>query len=408
MHSSTLSSALDFPAPPPSLTLYWPPLLSGAVGALAILAVGDITAVHLSVAAALLLCGWAAGALNTRHHRRLVKQALNDALNADRAAIRNATINAAASGLEALCLEAVPIWAKQVESSREQTETAIVDLSSRFYGISNRLQETVNASQLAAGDLAGQGGGGALQVLAQSDSELLQVIESLKSTQRSRDEMLGQVRSLTAYTGELRTMAAEVAAIAQQTNLLALNAAIEAARAGEAGRGFAVVADAVRSLSSQSSETGQKMSAKVDIINNAISQLVQSASNTAEEDGHSVAESESSIKAVLERFQSITQRLSDSAGLLQQESLGIRDELSDVLVSLQFQDRVSQILVHVRSNMEALHAHLQSARQGGQAVELDARAWLADMARTYATDEQRRNHAGAGAASNANHDITFF
>ncbi|WP_259647838.1 methyl-accepting chemotaxis protein, partial [Pseudomonas amygdali] len=90
--------------------------------------------------------------------------------------------------------------------------------------------------------------------------------------------------------------------------LLALNAAIEAARAGEAGRGFAVVADAVRSLSSKSSETGQQMSAKVDIINNAITQLVQAASSGADQDSHSVAASEQSIQNVLERFQSITGR----------------------------------------------------------------------------------------------------
>ncbi len=154
------------------------------------------------------------------------------------------------------------------------------------------MQETVQASQHAAGELDGQAADGALKVLARSDSELSQVIDSLKATQSSRDQTLAQVRGLTAYTGELRTMAADVAAIAAQTNLLALNAAIEAARAGEAGRGFAVVADAVRSLSSKSSETGQQMSAKVDIINNAITQLVQAASTSADQDSNSVGASE--------------------------------------------------------------------------------------------------------------------
>ncbi|MGG5283859.1 methyl-accepting chemotaxis protein [Pseudomonas viridiflava] len=303
----------------------------------------------------------------------------------------------------------MPIWAKQVESSRQQTETAIVELTSRFTGISERLQETVQASQLAAGELDGQNADGALKVLAQSDSELSQVIDSLKATQASRDETLTQVRSLTAYTGELRTMAADVAAIAAQTNLLALNAAIEAARAGEAGRGFAVVADAVRSLSSKSSETGQQMSAKVDIINNAITQLVQAASSGADQDSHSVAESEQSIQHVLQRFQSITGRLAESADLLKQESYGIRDEMTEVLVSLQFQDRVSQILTHVRDNIDSLHTHLQQSSQSpDEAVAINAREWLARMESTYATDEQRRTHRGESAAQQNSQEITFF
>ncbi|KPB13157.1 Methyl-accepting chemotaxis protein [Pseudomonas amygdali pv. sesami] len=311
--------------------------------------------------------------------------------------------------LNEVFLGAMPIWAKQVESSRQQTETAIVELSSRFMGISERLQETVQASQHAAGELDGQNADGALKVLSQSDSELSQVIDSLKATQASRDQTLSQVRSLTAYTGELRTMAADVAAIAAQTNLLALNAAIEAARAGEAGRGFAVVADAVRSLSSKSSETGQQMSAKVDIINNAITQLVQAASSGADQDSHSVAASEQSIQNVLERFQSITGRLAESADLLKQESFGIRDEMTEVLVNLQFQDRVSQILAHVRDNIDSLHAHLLQASQSpDEAVAIDARQWLARMESTYATDEQRRTHRGESAAQQDSQEITFF
>ncbi|AUZ49032.1 chemotaxis protein [Pseudomonas orientalis] len=364
---------------------------------------------NLVACAVLVLMGLGACAWSTGSQRKAVLR------TTARAQADQSTVDAAHNGmasraqLDEVLLGAMPIWAKQVESSRHQTEEAIVSLANRFTGIATRLQDTVQASQQAAGELDGQSADGALEVLARSDSELSQVINSLKATQTSRDQTLAQVRSLTAYTKELRAMAADVAAIAAQTNLLALNAAIEAARAGEAGRGFAVVADAVRSLSNKSSETGQQMSAKVDIINNAITQLVQAASSSADQDSHSVAESENSIQRVLERFQNITGRLADSADLLKQESYGIRDEMTEVLVSLQFQDRVSQILSHVRDNMQALHDHLLQASQApDQAVGVDARQWLARMEATYATDEQRRLHHGAAAAQQNSQDITFF
>nr|WP_122571830.1 methyl-accepting chemotaxis protein [Pseudomonas viridiflava] len=387
----------------------WFPLVPVIPAIAWILTQSGTSSANLAACVVLAILGVGAGVWSARSQREQAVRLTADALTQHRA--NDAAIGAKASRaqLNEVLLGAMPIWAKQVESSRQQTETAIVELTSRFTGISERLQETVQASQQAAGELDGQNADGALKVLAQSDSELSQVIDSLKATQASRDETLTQVRSLTAYTGELRTMAADVAAIAAQTNLLALNAAIEAARAGEAGRGFAVVADAVRSLSSKSSETGQQMSAKVDIINNAITQLVQAASSGADQDSHSVAESEQSIQHVLQRFQSITGRLAESADLLKQESYGIRDEMTEVLVSLQFQDRVSQILTHVRDNIDSLHTHLQQSSQSpDEAVAINAREWLARMESTYATDEQRRTHRGESAAQQNSQEITFF
>ena len=387
----------------------WFPLVPVIPAIAWILTQSGTSSANLAACAVLAILGVGAGVWSARSQREQAVRLTADALTQHQANDVATGAKASRAQLNEVLLGAMPIWAKQVESSRQQTETAIVELTSRFTGISERLQETVQASQQAAGELDGQNADGALKVLAQSDSELSQVIDSLKATQASRDETLTQERSLTAYTGELRTMAADVAAIAAQTNLLALNAAIEAARAGEAGRGFAVVADAVRSLSSKSSETGQQMSAKVDIINNAITQLVQAASSGADQDSHSVAESEQSIQHVLQRFQSITGRLAESADLLKQESYGIRDEMTEVLVSLQFQDRVSQILTHVRDNIDSLHTHLQQSSQSpDEAVAINAREWLARMESTYATDEQRRTHRGESAAQQNSQEITFF
>jgi methyl-accepting chemotaxis protein len=151
------------------------------------------------------------------------------------------------------------------------------------------------------------------------------------------------------------------------------------------------------------------MSATVGIINSAITRLVEVADNTSANDQHSVSASEASIQHVLDRFHSITQRLSGSTELLQQESVGIRDEISEVLIGLQFQDRVSQILSHVRDNMQALHQHLQNGqRNPDQLEQIDARAWLASMELTYATDEQRQIHHGHSSSAAKEQEITFF
>ena len=396
-------------ARPDFTPLIWPVLGIACGGAVLLLVLAGVAPLQVTAALTLLASGGAASAWVVRSQRKLFDQALNQAHASSLSQHQAASTAAAANGLEAVCLEAMPIWTLQIENSRNQTEQAIIALSQRFSGIYSKLEEAVQTSQQAADGLAGDAQSGALVVLEQSETELTRVVNSLKATQLSRDEMLEQVRGLTDYTGELLSMAKEVAAIAAQTNLLALNAAIEAARAGEAGRGFAVVADAVRSLSSLSSETGKKMSATVDIINSAITRLVEVADNTAANDQDSVCASEASIQQVLDRFHSITQRLSGSTELLQQESVGIRDEISEVLIGLQFQDRVSQILSHVRDNMQALHQHLlHSQRNPDQLKQIDAQAWLASMELTYATDEQRQIHHGHSSGSTKEQEITFF
>lgn len=310
------------------------------------------------------------------------------------------------SNAEQVCAEALPVWVRQVETSRSQTEDAVTSLTQRFVDIASRLHETVRASQQAAGSFGE--GGAAEGGFGQAGTDLNQVVDTLRVSQHSRDEMLGEVRNLTNYTGELRAMAAEVAAIAAQTNLLALNAAIEAARAGEAGRGFAVVADAVRSLSSQSSETGQKMSAKVDIINGAITRLVDVAGESSERNSDIVSQAQGTIEGVLARFASITEELRHSSDLLRNESLGIGEEISEVLVALQFQDRVSQILAQVSDRMNDLHQHIRDSQAAGVPLNLDVKAWLAQMERSYAMQEQRDNHRGAASQTANDNSITFF
>jgi methyl-accepting chemotaxis protein len=193
----------------------------------------------IGVMAVAVACGWwGAGC-----YRAALTRVAGDASSQARQECREEMARSHVEGLEQVCDQALPIWKKQIESARSQTEEAIMALSEEFSGIVSKLEASVVASQKTTGGVSGDGEGGIVAVLAHSETELKTVIHSLAEALESRRAMVQEVRELTAYTAELKKMAADVAAIASQTNLLALNAAIEAARAGEAGRGFAVVAD---------------------------------------------------------------------------------------------------------------------------------------------------------------------
>ncbi|WP_232424162.1 methyl-accepting chemotaxis protein [Imhoffiella purpurea] len=314
-------------------------------------------------------------------------------------------------GLDQLCVQVLPIWRRQVDTARHQTEEAITGLTGRFSGIYDRLESTMTLSGEAAGGLSGSGS--LVETLAESRRELSDVVASLRTALEAKGEMLGHIQELAAFTSELREMAAAVAKIADQTNLLALNAAIEAARAGEAGRGFAIVADEVRNLSAMSGDTGKQIAERVKSINQAIMLAQNTAARYAEEDAQLVQGAEHAIHSVVDKFERGADGLSGSAEMLREVGAAVQGEIAEVLVGLQFQDRVSQILVQATGDMERLASHLEEVLEqqelGHRAQAIDAGHWLQELCRTYTTAEQMDNHHG-GAAADAqdNTEITFF
>ncbi|MDH4284044.1 MAG: methyl-accepting chemotaxis protein [Gallionellaceae bacterium] len=265
---------------------------------------------------------------------------------------------------------------------------------------------------MKASEAAAEGiDGGLVSTFSSSERDLGKVVNSLRDTMQSKEIMLKEIHNLQHFIAELEKMATDVAGIADQTNLLALNAAIEAARAGESGRGFAVVADEVRKLSTLSKETGKQISEKVKVISEAIHAAVQTSEQTASTEERAVGDSEAAISSVLGNFRQITNGLSESSGILRKESDGIKNEIAQSLVQLQFQDRVSQILCHVRDNIDSLPAHLRESRdefhRSGRLEPVPAEQLKEEIEKSYAMADEHGSHDGKAQSSNES-EIAFF
>ena len=299
----------------------------------------------------------------------------------------------------ALAQAVLPILGRHIETARGQTEEAIAELTGQFSVLVARLNELVGES----GASIARGEEDMKAVTRASEQALAEIVASLRGAQQRHRAMLDEVRVLTGYTEELQKMAAEVDAIAGQTNLLALNAAIEAARAGEAGRGFAVVADEVRSLSIRSSATSKSMADKVNIINRAILDTFSDSEQASAEDDKELDQAEAALRKLLSQFDGTAESLTRAVDSTRTEGEGVRSEIEQMLVSLQFQDRTSQILRQVCDNLEEFGRTL--ARVGDP---IDVDAWLARMARSYAMLEQHLNHHGQATERQGQPDITFF
>lgn len=310
--------------------------------------------------------------------------------------------------MEDLLKRALPIWYRQIETARSQTEVSVNDLSERFSQIVTDLEQTKSTSEMAAGEKSE----GVVSIFNESEASLRRVVSSMQDAMASKAEMFEKVQTLDGYMEELTFMAEEVGKIAEQTNLLALNAAIEAARAGEAGRGFAVVADEVRTLSQQSGNTGKHINERIEEVKKAMAMVLQTSENSMKEDEHALNSSEQILTDVMDRLRTMTNGLAESSSLLLSSSDSVSREVLDVIVALQFQDRTSQILMQVINKLTDLEHGLEAqsqARTNGQSVAiLDADKWIGEMEDGYATEEQRTNHSGKLQTAVSESEITFF
>ncbi|WP_051534844.1 methyl-accepting chemotaxis protein [Deefgea rivuli] len=297
--------------------------------------------------------------------------------------------------LSPFMVELLPLWLKNLSLARTQSQTAIDTLAARFFGINKQLNATV---QLASGS----SGGHVLTIIQNAEHDLGGIVTALEQVLSARETLLNEIEGLGQFNAELKRMATSVAEIATQTNLLALNAAIEAARAGEAGRGFAVVADEVRKLSTQSGETGKHISSKVESINTTIQSALTSAQSLSKGEAQMIGDSKAVIGGVISQFHQVAIELGNTVEQLTAESRAVEHEVQDVLIQLQFQDRVSQIMDHVERDMSKLSGILAS-----QQILPDRQLWLNELQKSYTTNEQRQVHGGK-AASAATTSIDFF
>lgn len=305
------------------------------------------------------------------------------------------------SNLRRLCASVLPIWSRQIGAARTQMNLAMEVLTDRFAGMSRRLcQSMEQSSQDANGNMLG--------ALNHAQDQLSDLLTELRSALALRAELLNEMVAVTKFVGQLENMASDVGALARQTNLLSINAAIEAARAGESGRGFAVVAKEVRMLSTESGQTGDRITHVVRQVSEAINRAKQSYETFAKHDAQLMDRASQTIEDVVQRMRHTATEITDNSEQLRQEGLSIRNEIDEVLVAIQSQDRIAQMLQHTMADQSRLAEQLDHP--------VNAEEWLNHLRSTYTTPDEQAAHDDLPlpppvlmqAAETAEQDTTFF
>lgn len=303
--------------------------------------------------------------------------------------------------------ETLPLVQLQLNQVRSDMESSVTVLSERF----ERLNSLLNIDRMHGRDT------GLLKSLQDIDGfsqrvklAMDELWRALAQSEEVEAKSQAKVSALTDEVSHLETATEAVGKIAEQINLLALNAAIESARAGEAGRGFAVVADEVRKLASQSSQTGEEIRDTVSGFREVIEQTQNSVAESQRLSQQAHKDSEGTISLALNELSHYSHSVRADVEALMHSQQDIQNIASDLIVHLQFEDRVNQTLDHLT---QMLHAAEAAVRERDEPVTVIPD--LLEIMKSLATTDLERSTLGMKTKNDSDReqqdnssDLTFF
>ena len=286
-----------------------------------------------------------------------------------------------------LSAQVLPVWQRNVEAARQHSERSSSNLLEAFANVSGHLDQ-------AMGNGAGDGQldvGAADQLLDRHAGELQQLLAATQDAVRLKNEMQQRLADTARQLDGMSQLAREVMNIGRATHLLALNASVEATRAGSAGEGFAVVAREVRTLASESRQAGTQLTRTLNHLREQLDDLQRQARRLDTDDDEINRRTQQAARAVVLALIGSLAEISRASRDLRLAGREVQNDLEKIFVSLQSQDRLSQMLSSVTTDIERYVAWLHGTHDPAAAVP---QAWLERLESSYTMEELRSAHHG--------------
>ncbi len=377
------------------------PALPVILGGVAVSWQGGLTLYNVFVWLLLVCCGVGSGLFLWHRHVNELAQT-NSCWSQDASSKIDAVATYTAE-LERLLLTISPILSQHVMVSREHTEQEIISLSSRFASMVNELQQIVNSTDNA---LVGRQHYHLDSVINNSRELLQPVLESLRRTHQVEHGVIGELQKLSGYATGLNSITDEIRKLTGKINQLALDTANGASLAGEHGQGLAAVADEARKLADESLQIDQLLDDKVNGIIVAVNAALTISESSEQVDDSTLLQAETNISQTLSLLSLALTHYHDDVEALRNNAEQICGEINNVLVALQFQDRVSQILTQVENNLLNLQKTIEKIQQQGS--NRDGNMIQVDKAVEHIEENYKSVSSPTNRAADSSDDLTFF
>lgn len=256
-----------------------------------------------------------------------------------------------------LLRDEIKVVSTETERIKTIVSSAIHDLQASFESLNN----STNSQKLIASRLVS-----ALSESTSTDDKVINFygfiketehvleyfVDNVVDTSRSSMMLMHRIDDMNLQIESIVAMLGDVRAISDKTNLLALNASIEAARAGEAGRGFSVVADEVRNLAIQSKGFNEQINRIVISTIESIESAKELISSLASKDMNAALNSKKKVNDMTAEITNLNTATEKNVKQVEALSEDIDAQVSVAVRSLQFEDMVTQLVMHIESRIK--------------------------------------------------------
>lgn len=274
---------------------------------------------------------------------------------------------------------------QQLTSISADIEGSVTGVTTGFHGMAHRARSAV---ERAATALDNPTGDTPIDLVRSAMEEML---ANVRTSANFSFAISKQILAVEAKLSAIEQCLNNVEKVADQAKLVALNGQIEANRLGDAGVAFGVVAQETKTLAGNAGTTSESIREMVADLGTALRETSAGLQSQNEKDSKIIAESEQTVSELLDSLAVSHNHMSKSLSEMSSISTQLGQDIAQAVMSLQFQDRVSQRIAHVCEALEFVSANLEPASENASPLAKQKRLedWSQHVRSSYTMESER-------------------